>query len=75
MDLKNGKYSITVTRENDDWYRVNRRAVYIRTRRCRIRARREEAILNISGRRSSKLIFLDEGESCDVEQVFEALDL
>jgi len=75
MSLASGKYSITVSREDDNWYRVMGTEAYIQTSLCLSLALGEEALLRVSAGGLGKLHFLDDDDSCDVEAIFQPLDL
>ena len=58
--LDAGDYSVTITREDDDFYRVNGHNVYVRTRYCYEYATSDDAILkveSIHGYTLGRLIF------------------
>ena len=71
---KAGKYSVTVSREDDDWYEVFGTSTYIRTSSCLSLALGEEAYLNISVAGSGRLVFKD-GNSCMVDGIYSKMRL
>jgi hypothetical protein len=62
-------YEVNVTRKASNLYKVTGKDVFIVTRYCYEYVYSEDAILRVSGF-SSKLVFLDAGESCDVKSVY-----
>lgn len=75
VTLADGQYSVTVSREEDDWYHVSGTDVYIQTSLCLNLALSEDALLKISIGGTGKLYFLDDEDICMVEALFEPLDL
>ena len=71
---KPGKYVVTVSREDDDWYEVLGTNSYIKTSTCLSLARGEEAYLTISASGFGQLRFED-GDDCMVEGVYTKLRL
>lgn len=71
---KPGKYSVTVSRQDDDWYEVSGSGTFIRTSSCLSLALGEEAILSLSSAGYGQLTFED-GDSCIVEGLFTKLRL
>lgn len=71
---KSGKYKVTVSREDDDWYEIFGSGTYIRTSMCLSLALGEEAILALVGGGVGSLIFKD-GNSCMVEGLYSKLRL
>lgn len=71
---KPGKYVVTVSREDDDWYEVLGTDSYIKTSTCLSLALGEEAYLTISASRFGRLRFED-GDDCMVEGVYTKLRL
>ena len=71
---KPGKYVVTVSREDDDWYEVLGTNSYIKTSTCLSLALGEEAYLTISASRFGQLRFED-GDDCMVEGVYTKLRL
>jgi hypothetical protein len=69
-----GKYSVTVSREDDDWYEVFGTGVFIRTSMCLSLALGQEAFLVLNAGGIGRLIFTD-GQSCMVEGVHSKLRL
>src|SRR3546814_89238 len=66
---KAGKYVVTVSREDDDWYEVLGTDSYIKTSTCLSLALGEEAYLTISASGFGQLRFED-GDDCMVEGVY-----
>jgi hypothetical protein len=71
---KPGKYVVTVSREDDDWYEVFGTNSYIKTSSCLSLALGEEAYLTISASGFGQLRFED-GDDCMVEGVYTKLRL
>lgn len=71
---KPGKYVVTVSREDDDWYEVLGTNSYIKTSTCLSLALGEEAYLSISASGFGQLRFED-GDDCMVEGVYTKLRL
>jgi len=71
---KPGKYVVTVSREDDDWYEVLGTDSYIKTSTCLSLALGEEAYLTISASGFGQLRFKD-GDDCMVEGVYTKLRL
>ena len=71
---KAGKYVVTVSREDDDWYEVLGTNSYIKTSTCLSLALGEEAYLTISASGFGQLRFED-GDDCMVEGVYTKLRL
>lgn len=70
VTLDQGNYSITVSQEDDEWYRVDGTEAYIQTSLCLNLALGQEALLKISIGGQGRLHFLDDDDSCTVEAVF-----
>ena len=71
---KAGKYVVTVSREDDDWYEVLGTNSYIKTSTCLSLALGEEAYLTMSASGFGQLRFED-GDDCMVEGVYTKLRL
>ena len=71
---KPGKYVVTVSREEDDWFEVFGTSSYIKTSSCLSLALGEEAYLTISPSGFGRLRF-DDGDDCMVEAVYTKLRL
>ena len=71
---KPGKYVVTVSREDDDWYEALGTDSYIKTSTCLSLALGEEAYLTISASGFGQLRFED-GDDCMVEGVYTKLRL
>ncbi|WP_377806834.1 hypothetical protein [Acidovorax facilis] len=69
-----GKYVVTVSHEDDDWYEVFGTNSYIKTSSCLSLALGEEAYLTISPSGFGQLRFED-GDDCMVEAVYTKLRL
>jgi len=69
-----GKYVVTVSHEDDDWYEVFGTNSYIKTSSCLSLALGEEAYLTISPAGFGRLRFED-GDDCMVEGVYTKLRL
>ncbi len=62
-------YDVYVTRKGQNVYKVDGKEVYIHTRYCYEYVYGEESLLRMNGS-SGKIVFLDEGASCDVQGVY-----
>lgn len=71
---KPGKYVVTVSREDDDWYEIFGTNSYIKTSNCLSLALGEEAYLTISASGFGQLRFED-GDDCMVEGIYTKLRL
>ncbi len=71
---KPGKYVVTVSHEDDDWYEVFGTSSYIKTSSCLSLALGEEAYLTIANSGLGRLRFKD-GNDCMVEAVYTKLRL
>ncbi len=71
---KPGKYVVTVSHENDDWYEVFGTNSYIKTSSCLSLALGEEAYLTVAASGIGRLRFKD-GDDCMVEGVYTKLRL
>lgn len=71
---KPGKYVVTVSREDDDWYEVFGTSSYIKTASCLSLALGEEAYLTIANSGFGRLRFKD-GNDCMVEALYNKLRL
>ena len=71
---KPGKYVVTVSHEDDDWYEVMGTSSYIKTSACLSLALGEEAYLTIANSGFGRLRFKD-GDDCMVEAVYTKLRL
>ncbi len=69
-----GKYLVTVSHEDQDWYEVLGASSYIKTSSCLSLALGEEAYLTISSSGVGRLRFED-GDDCVVEGVYTKLRL
>lgn len=63
-------YSVTVTREDSNIYKVSSSEIIINTRYCYEYVYYEDSVLRLNGY-SSELLFLDSDASCDVSAVYE----
>lgn len=71
---KPGKYVVTVSHEDDDWYEIFGTSSYIKTSSCLSLALGEEAYLTIATSGIGRLRFKD-GNDCMVEAVYIKLRL
>lgn len=71
---KPGKYVVTVSHEDDDWYEVFGTNSYIKTSGCLSLALGEEAYLTIAASGFGKLRFKD-GDDCMVDGIYTKLRL
>ena len=71
---KPGKYVVTVSHEDDDWYEVFGTSSYIKTSSCLSLALGEEAYLTIANSGFGMLRFKD-GDDCMVEDIYTKLRL
>ncbi len=62
-------YKVSVTRRDSNLYKVTGKDIYIHTRYCYEYVYYEDAILKMNGY-TGEIIFLEEGEKCDVRAVF-----
>lgn len=69
-NLDGGSYRVDLTREDDDWYRVDLGDTYVQTSMCLQLALGEDALLEISAAGQGKAYFLDSEDSCTVEAVY-----
>lgn len=67
-----GKYKVTVRREEDDWYELLGTNIYIKTLNCLSMSYGEEAFLIITPSSSYNLKFKD-GSDCIVENVYKKI--
>jgi hypothetical protein len=67
--VNSDKYGARVSREADNWYRIDELDLYLRTTMCLELSLSEEAILNWKGY-GGDLIFLKSGRKCAVESVW-----
>jgi hypothetical protein len=74
-DISPGKYDVTVSREDDDWYEVFGTDTFIKTSICLNLALGERAILKASAGGFGTLYFLDSDDDCMVEGVYSKLRL
>ena len=71
---KPGKYVVTVSREEDDWFEIFGTSSYIKTSSCLALALGEEAYLTIANSGFGRLRFKD-GNDCMVEGVYTRMRL
>jgi hypothetical protein len=69
-----GNYTVTVSRDNDDWYEIVGQDMFIQTSMCLSLSLGEEATLKLNSNGFGKLIF-DSGTSCMVEGIFSRVNL
>jgi hypothetical protein len=69
-----GKYVVTVSHEDDDWYEVFGTNTFIQTSACLSLALSEEAFLDLNASGIGRLTF-DNGDECAVEGVYSRLRL
>jgi hypothetical protein len=62
-------YDVSVTRKGSNLYKVDGKDIYIHTRYCYEYVYGEDSLLRMSAA-SGKIVFIDEGSSCDVKAVF-----
>ncbi|MGN6707245.1 MAG: hypothetical protein ACTHJO_14430 [Rhodanobacter sp.] len=70
-----GKYKVSVSRADDDWYEVFGADTFIKTSACLSLSLGDDAILNLSGPGYGSLYFIDDDEDCMVEGVYSKLRL
>ena len=68
-----GNYSVTVTREEDDWYEVQGQDVWLKTSGCYAYSYGEESVLKVSGYGGGTLYVND--STCTVEGIYGRLRL
>ena len=73
VELAPGNYSVTINREDDDWYEIWGQGMYIKTRACLSRAYVEDAVLSIATGGFGTLYV--EGDECMVEGVYSKMRL
>ena len=71
---KPGKYVVTVSREEDDWFEIFGTSSYIKTSSCLSLALGEEAYLTIANSGFGRLRFKD-GNDCMVEGIYTKMRL
>jgi len=69
-----GKYTVRVTREDDDWYEVQGSNLYLQTSMCLSLALGQEGFLSLNAGGNGRLVFED-GQSCMVESVHSKMRL
>lgn len=74
-DQSAGRYTVTVSHEDDDWYEVWGTDIYIKTEMCLSLALGQEALLRLNAYGGGNLVFLDDGDSCMVDGVYSKLSL
>ena len=57
------RYEVHLTRKDRNLYKVDGTSFWVQTQYCYVYGYGEEAVLN-----ASEVVFLDEGEKCDVKQ-------
>lgn len=67
--VPSGTYEVMVTRDESDFYSTSDGFIF-QTNYCFEFAMMEEAIFRSNGYGGGKIIFVDAGDSCDVERVF-----
>ncbi len=73
-EQKPGKYSVSVSRDEDDWYEVFGADLYIKTSLCLQLALGDDAVLSVGAGGTGRLVFED-GDSCAVEGIYSRLRL
>ena len=68
-----GNYSVTINREDDDWYEIWGEGIYIKTSACLSLALGEEAVLSLVASGFGRLFV--EGEECMVEGLYSRIKL
>lgn len=68
-----GKYSVTINREDDDWYEIWGQGIYIKTSACLSLALGEDAVLSLTAAGYGTL-YVDD-EECMVEGVYSKMNL
>lgn len=71
---RSGDYRLTLDREDSNLYLSTDGAVLVETRRCRERARRDDALLMLDGGRFNITLQLPD-EACEVEAVYERIQI
>lgn len=74
-DASPGKYEVTVSREDDDWYEIFGTDTFIKTSMCLSLALGESAILKLNAGGYGTLFFIDSDDQCSVEGVYSKLRL
>lgn len=70
-----GKYSVSVSQDDDDWYAIDGTRLHVRTSMCLNLALGSDALLKLDGPGTGTLYFLDDNDHCDVEGVYGAMSL
>ena len=73
VELAPGNYSVTIDREDDDWYEIWGQGIYIKTSACLSLALGEDAVLSIATGGFGTLYV--EGDECMVEGVYSKMRL
>ena len=73
IEQEAGKYSVTISREDDDWYEIWGQDVYLKTSTCLSLALGEDAVLALSAGGYGTL-YID-GDECMVEGVYSSMSL
>lgn len=70
-----GRYAVTVSHQQDDWYEVSGGRTFIKTSYCMSLALDKEAVLLLSANGGGELVFKDDRSRCDVVRVYSKLQL
>jgi len=71
IDLSPGKYNVSVSREDDNWYRIDGTDQYIKTSICLGLALGEDSLLKMDSGSFGTVYFLDDRKNCQVEGIYE----
>lgn len=74
-EIKPGRYSVTISHEDDDWYEVVGKGMFIRTSMCLSLALADEAILTTNAFGGGELLFVEDEDECSVEGVYTPVEL
>ena len=74
-DVEPGRYQVTVSREDDNWYQVFGTDYFLQTSLCLNLALGDEAVLSLAAGGYGSIYFLDDEEECTVEAVFAEMNL
>jgi hypothetical protein len=71
VTLRPGKYNVTVSREDDDWYHIDGTEQFIKTAMCLSLALGEDSLLKVDSGSFGTVYFLDDRDNCQVEGIYE----
>jgi hypothetical protein len=74
LGMDEGAYSVTVSKESNNWYKIAEIKGYIQTNLCLELALMDDATLQMNSYGTGTLYFSN-GDDCKVEKVYGVLDL